>query len=510
MAQSGSNDAQVPRHEEGPKRGPRARARFWLCFILTLAVPAALAQAEGARAWGWSVHRAVASNALDLLPGGVRDALSSYRGMIVEWSVMPDVLKSSDWYEQYRHWYHVDVPHDEQQYWDGVLPWAVENYFVEMVRALRGDNLAGAAQLAGRLSHYIADASMPLHATKYYDGMHSPFERAADEHLGELHISLPGYSPRALENVFEATMELLRRSYGYSQEVRSELYRVSTWTPRLEEITEEQLRAAVALTADVWYTAYLEATSPERMAAPLPLSPDEGAVLREPPVLRWAPAGDAGAAISYEILLDEDPGFPSPRTFDAGSETELPLPQLEDGEYYWRVLARASDGRENLSEVRRFLVDTTPPAAPTLLLPANGSRLSGALTFEWSSVEDLTGVTYELLLDEDPGFESPRLRVGGLLEGSYELGEALEEGTWYWRVLAVDGAGNESWSETFHFTIGGAKGKPSFGWAAFTIAAIAGALAMLLLLAAARRPTRGAKRGIRRSTREFESFLLHM
>ena len=425
----------------------------------------------------------VASTALGLLPGDAGAALSSLSGIVVEWSVMPDVLKSSDWYEQYRHWYHVDVPHDERQYWEGVLPWAVEYYFQDMVEALRAENLAGAAQLAGRLSHYIADASMPLHATKYYDGMHSPFERAADGHLSELDVALPGHSPRVLENVLEAIVGLLELSYSYSEEVRAELYNVSTWTPKLRDITEVQLRAAVALTADVWYTAYVRATSPPRLSAPSPLSPTDGAASRSSPVLSWSPARGSAPPFAYEVLLDDDPNFLSPRAFWAGGATELALPELEDGEYYWRVLARDALGGENLSDGRRFLVDSVAPPAPKLLSPTDGSELSRIPTFEWSVVIDPTGVVYELLVDDDPNFETPRLRAGDLVGGSYTPEGALEGGTWYWRVRAVDGAGNESWSETFRFTIGGGEKEPSIAWPAIAISV---AFAALVALAASR------------------------
>lgn len=104
-----------------PARRASSAARR-CCPILILLLLTTLAWTPHAQAWGWSVHRAVASTALELLPGDAGAALSSLSGIVVEWSVMPDVLKSSDWYEQYRHWYHVDAPHDERQYWEGCCP----------------------------------------------------------------------------------------------------------------------------------------------------------------------------------------------------------------------------------------------------------------------------------------------------------------------------------------------------------------------------------------------------
>lgn len=472
------------RHEGSDLEGKERFGIRLCCLLLALSMPAVLAQTQSAHAWSWGTHRAVASEAIEPLPEDIKPFFSTHVAIIREWSVMPDILKGSDWYEQYRHWYHVDVPHGEERYSEGVLPWAVEDYFEEMVWAFRGENWTGAAQLAGRISHYIADASMPLHATKYYNGKHSSFEREVDAHLGELYIASPGYVPRLLDNVFDATMQLLRESYGYSQEVRYELYQVSPWTPRLKEITERQLRAAVELTADIWYTAHVRATLTIYVAAPSLLSPENGAILNRTPAIRWSPAEGSAPPITYEVLVDEDRGFPSPQILRAGASTELAAAlELEDGEYYWRVRARDAIGNENLSAVWQFTVDTVPPGAPALLSPANGAELSGVPTFEWSEVGDPSGVRYELWLDNDLSFESPQLFKTDLTDNFYEPAEkSLTEGRWYWCVRAVDGAGNESWSETLHFRVIGKASRGPVGVEVVAAAAIAGVALLLILI----------------------------
>lgn len=460
------------------------------CLLLALLMPAVVAQTQGVYAWSWGTHRAVALEAIELLPEDIKPFFSTNVAIIREWSVMPDVLKGSDWYEQYRHWYHVDVPHGEERYSEGVLPWAVEYYFEEMVQAFRGENWTGAAQLAGRISHYIADASMPLHATKYYNGKHVPFEREVDAHLSELYIASPGYVPRVLDDVFDATMQLLRESYGYSQEVRTELYYVSLWTPRLKEITEGQLRAAVRLTADIWYTANVRATLTIHVAAPSPLSPENGAIFDRGPLLRWSPAEGSAPPITYEVLMDEDPSFPSPQILRAGTSTELAMAlELEDGEYYWRVRARDALGNENLSAIWQFTVDTIPPEAPALLSPANGAKLSEAPTFEWSGVSDPTNVKYELWLDNYLSFESPQLFKKELTDNFYKLEEkSLPEGRWYWCIRAIDGAGNESWSDTFFFNLTEERPSgPAGTEAILVIAAVTGVVAFLFLILVKRR-----------------------
>lgn len=473
------------RHERSDLEEKKRLKIGLCCLLLALLMPAVLAQTQSVYAWSWGTHRAVASGAIELLPEDIKPFFSTHLAIIREWSVMPDVLKGSDWYEQYRHWYHVDVPHGEERYSEGVLPWAVEDYFEEMVQALRGENWTGAAQLAGRLSHYIADASMPLHATKYYNGKHVPFEREVDAHLSELYIASPGYAPRVLDDVFGATMQLLQESYGYSQEVRYELYYVSSWTPRLKEITEGQLRAAVRLTADIWYTAHVRATLTIHVAAPSLLSPENGAIFNGAPLLRWSAAEGSAPPITYEVLVDEDPGFPSPKILKAHTSTELAMAlELEDGEYYWRVRARDAIGNENLSAIWQFTVDSVPPGAPALLSPANGAKLSEAPTFEWSEVDDPTNVKYELWLDNDLSFESPQLFKTDLTSNFYKFEEKLlPGGKWYWCIRAIDGAGNESWSETFFFNLTEEKPSgPVSPGAILVIAAVAGVVVFLVLV----------------------------
>lgn len=94
--------------------------------------------------------------------------------------------------------------------------------------------------------------------------------------------------------------------------------------------------------------------------------------------------------------------------------------------------------------------DTTPPAAPTLISPANGSTTSDTTpTFDWSDVADPSGVTYTLEI-------IGALTKTGLTASTYTLtgAEALADGTYSWHVRAVDGAGNVGeWSATWSLTI---------------------------------------------------------
>jgi hypothetical protein len=58
-------------------------------------------------------------------------------------------------------------------------------------------------------------------------------------------------------------------------------------------------------------------------------------------------------------------------------------------------------------------------------------------------------------MDDNADFPSPIISKEGLTGSTYTLaeGEVLSKGTYYWRVKAVDGAGNTAgWTDSFSFT----------------------------------------------------------
>ena len=96
------------------------------------------------------------------------------------------------------------------------------------------------------------------------------------------------------------------------------------------------------------------------------------------------------------------------------------------------------------------LKDNVSPPMPGLLTPM-GHRfgLLGVQTvsFGWSDVLDPSGVTYTLEIADNYDFlpTRPIIRKTGLTETGCAL--SIAPGAYYWRIKAVDGAGNESqWS----------------------------------------------------------------
>lgn len=105
-----------------------------------------------------------------------------------------------------------------------------------------------------------------------------------------------------------------------------------------------------------------------------------------------------------------------------------------------------------------FTMESQAPDTPQLISPSNRARVGfvgrvATPTFEWSSVTDESGVSYNLQIATSPdvtaggGFVNPLISVTGLTGTSYTVTQALPHGTYYWIVQAVDGAQNQgSWT----------------------------------------------------------------
>jgi hypothetical protein len=109
-----------------------------------------------------------------------------------------------------------------------------------------------------------------------------------------------------------------------------------------------------------------------------------------------------------------------------------------------------------------FNVESLPPPTPSLISPEAGSKfgffVKKTVSFRWSAVNDPSGVYYVLEISPSPDFAGTVIRKDGLATNEYTLtsGEALGKGNYYWRVRAVDGAGNEGdWTNGQLFEIGG-------------------------------------------------------
>jgi hypothetical protein len=81
--------------------------------------------------------------------------------------------------------------------------------------------------------------------------------------------------------------------------------------------------------------------------------------------------------------------------------------------------------------------------------------LDNTPTFEWTSVSDPSGVTYQIQIDNDADFGSPVYYAVDLTDNTHTLTDENALGMfikYFWRVRAKDGAGNiGDWSEEWNF-----------------------------------------------------------
>jgi len=142
-----------------------------------------------------------------------------------------------------------------------------------------------------------------------------------------------------------------------------------------------------------------------------------------------------------------------------------------DGSFSYTFKISASKPGENIISVTdgvnhlqvTFFMESVAPATPQLLLPAMNTKAERPVTFDWKDVTDPSGVTYVLQVASDKSFTNVVLEKQGLDESQYTMSQIEDEmlestkkaANYWWRVKAVDGAGNESrWSSIRSFNIG--------------------------------------------------------
>jgi len=258
-------------YKEGQKMSLKSKVSILTCLLLTVSIIYS-AQVPTAHSWGWRTHQFITQKTINVMPSSLSWFFTGYSSTIVSYCTKPDDWKNSsdpnyDPYEQYRHYYHVNIPHDESDYNDGVLPWAVEDNFNMFVQNLKENNLTHAAQLAGVIGHYIEDASMPLHATSNYNPgyNHGDYESEVNYQISidNVNADVPGFVPYKLDNIFNSTMQLLTESYQFAENKPDNLsYWLKNnilWNENIKRITENRLRTATQYLANVWYTGMVQA-----------------------------------------------------------------------------------------------------------------------------------------------------------------------------------------------------------------------------------------------------------
>ncbi len=142
--------------------------------------------------------------------------------------------------------------------------------------------------------------------------------------------------------------------------------------------------------------------------------------------LSWS-STDTG--LSYELIVDGT-------SYDMGSNTSKTL-ELADGNHSYKVIATNEHAASTTSPEQSFSFDATAPDAPENLA---GVQEQNLVTLSWGAVADAASYLVEYSLNAD--FSGATRSTVTATE--LELALPAQSGQLYWRVKAVDAAGNEA------------------------------------------------------------------
>ncbi|MBI5361327.1 MAG: DUF2341 domain-containing protein [Planctomycetes bacterium] len=141
------------------------------------------------------------------------------------------------------------------------------------------------------------------------------------------------------------------------------------------------------------------------------------------------------------------------------STPQLQNSSTSDGLWYFHYLPYSLTGTPGTAQdIGPYKYDDTAPSAPLLSTPADNASISSSTTsFSWQVVTDTSGITYTLQMDNYASFSSLLINKTNLTNTTYTLNGTGNEvltgnSTYYWRVIAVDGAGNSATAAYRGFT----------------------------------------------------------
>ena len=182
------------------------------------------------------------------------------------------------------------------------------------------------------------------------------------------------------------------------------------------------------------------------VAAPLvPFGVQAGIVLGDPR-LTWSPSQDNVAVTGYDVHRSTVAGFtPGPANL-VGSTATTTYDDLNApvGTLYYRVVAKDAAGNNSAGsdQLSLILSDTKAPTAPSGVTALPGAT---DVSVSWAASTDNVGVVqYDVHRSSSAVFTPSGANLVASVPGTSHLDTPPSPGTWYYRVVAKDAAGNAS------------------------------------------------------------------
>ena len=284
--------------------------------VLLLLALGLILMAHGAQAWGFFGHRLLNRLAVYTLPPAMIGFYKANIDYLTTNATRPDSRRTVVPGEAPKHFLDVDRYGDSAEYKlprkyadavalygedsllrHGIVPWNVVSMKNQLTAAFQARDTDRILRLSADMGHYIADACVPLHTTRNYNGqltnqqgIHGLWESRLPELLSTDYDLFSGKaeyiekpteaiwaavirSHTALDSVLRFEKELTAqypedRKFGYeqrgSQTVRTYSREFSkAYHARLNGQVERQLRYAAALIGDFWFTCWVDGGSPD-------------------------------------------------------------------------------------------------------------------------------------------------------------------------------------------------------------------------------------------------------
>ncbi|WP_291201934.1 zinc dependent phospholipase C family protein [Dyadobacter sp.] len=266
--------------------------------------------------WGFWAHKRINRLAVFRLPVEMQVFYKKYIDYLSENAVNPDKRRYAVVGEAERHFIDLDVYGDSAlallpKHWQaavqkigedslrkhGIVPWHVQTAASQLTVAFKDKNVSRILRISADIGHYIADAHVPLHTTRNYngqltgqEGIHGFWESRLPELFAEdyeMWLGPVAYrkdiardiwkvvegSHAAMDSVllFEKQLtEGFKTDKKYSFELRNNvLTRLHSrefsekYHRMLAGQVERRMRASVQMVSDIWYTCWIDAGQPD-------------------------------------------------------------------------------------------------------------------------------------------------------------------------------------------------------------------------------------------------------
>jgi len=290
------------------------KTTFLTLLVLTFAAFCAYIPQSGA--WGFYSHKKINRMAVFTLPPEMVSFFKKHIDYLSEHGIDPD--KRSHGVEGEAEKHYIDIDHYGDQpfevvpkWWKdattkytedtlreyGILPWWVEKMSWKLTQAFKDNDKNLILYYAANFGHYIADATVPLHTTQYYDGkipaqkgIHAFWETRMPLLYAENYNFMVGraeYIDNILDrswNMVTATHnqvdtvfmieEYLRLNYpedkmfvlDNSGPVLKKQYSIEycdEFKKRSNDMVQRNMRKAILAVGSFWYTCWVNAGQPD-------------------------------------------------------------------------------------------------------------------------------------------------------------------------------------------------------------------------------------------------------